>query len=235
MKGKSCREIDNATSGSMLKLKHYSDPVLTAENTQITCTSILFSKWANLGQPHEENLLKEAQLIAIKQVLNKAQEYSLKKSELWPQYNQYYKVHTDIAELHNRYNRVDKSKMAGLEYDVKIAKEILERAEAELPSEDKLLEGVVNEQYFTIDTYSHFYQNNLLLENLDYVSSVGADGRFTLDNSEEFNLMFIYPDKQINQKAKFKVIRLAEFGDQPLATVDLKDALSSRKFNTITL
>jgi hypothetical protein len=138
----------------------------------------------------------------------------------------------DLA-LHNRYIRNDRRMLDGLETKVKWAQEAADRVT--IPSDEKIASEVAFEHLRTLSLYSEFHYNNILLNQLDYVSTVGADGRFKLDNSEEFNLLIIHPERVVNQKAAYKVIRLAEFDGKALVTIRLNDILTSKEFQTITL
>ncbi|QIR16396.1 hypothetical protein [Shewanella aestuarii] len=225
---KSCRELNNATSGKTLTHHFYSDASIDANKTEISCASFIVSfsdsSVSKLGEP---------QLNAITNALNKAIINVNDGNQLVKLRNEYYKTHPDIADLHDRYRYTDRRKMEGLESSLKYAQEGVDRVA--LPSDQQIIDEVVMDHFRTVTMYEDFHINNLLLNELEYVSTVGSDGRFKLDNTEDFNLFFIHSKRKFNQKAAFKVIRLAEFGDSPLAVVDFNGILQTKDFQTITL
>jgi hypothetical protein len=229
IENKTCRELDNNTAN---KATYYSDARITDDKSEIVCTKIVFP--SNYSSDNSQNeKLKQPQINAIKLTLNKAQSYLRDGNLLIRESNSYYNDHPQIANLHNRYNRNDKRMLDGLETKVKWAQESVDRVT--IPSDEKIASEVAFEHLRTLNLYSEFHFNNILLNQLDYVSTVGKDGRFKLDNSEEFNLLIIRSERQINQKAVYKIIRLAEFDDKALVTIGLNDTLKADDLQTITL
>jgi hypothetical protein len=231
IKDKTCRELDR-NAGNKPNSIYYSDARITDDKSEIVCTKIVFP--SNYSSDNSQNeKLKQPQINAIKLALNKAQSYLRDGNLLIRQSNSYYDDHPQIADLHNRYQRNDKRMLDGLETKVKWVQEAVDRVT--IPSDEKIASEVAFEHLRTLNLYSEFHFNNILLNQLDYVSTVGKDGRFKLDNSEEFNLLIVRPERKINQKAVYKVIRLAEFDDKALVIIGLNDTLTSNDFETITL
>ncbi|MGI2170810.1 hypothetical protein ACROAE_11575 [Shewanella sp. MF05960] len=231
LKDKTCRDLDR-NAGNKPNAIYYSDARITDDKSELVCTKITFpSSYASDNAQNQK--LKEPQINAIKLALNKAQSYLRDGNQLIKQSNSYYQDHPQIADLHNRYQRNDRRMLESLETKVKWAQDAVDRVI--IPSDEKIANEVAFEHMRTLNLYSEFHYNNILLNQLDYVSTVSADGRFKLDNSEKFNLLIARPERKINQKAAYKIIRLAEFDDKALVTIGLNDILTSKEFQTITL